>query len=100
HTRVQGDWSSDVCPSDLRRATQIAPIIVTSALEGDHVSIHSAVLPRGKKRAGERGAGRGEGVPGVTELNLRCASRNKDGTDDIRSEERRVGKRAALHGLR
>src|SRR2546426_12523826 len=31
HTRLQGDWSSDVCSSDLSAQGQIAPVVIAGA---------------------------------------------------------------------
>src|SRR5256885_4691475 len=76
HTRLQGDWSSDVCSSDLRQKTRIGARM-------------SALLE-------VRGVGSGYGdVPVLSDVSLAV------GTDEIvsvvgangaRSEERRVGK--------
>src|SRR5207248_5544655 len=92
HTRSYGDWSSDVCSSDLvqdprgvdrRRATRGQP----GAREGCVRHVESgraggpADGPRGCGRGGVRGHARGRGdVPALRE--------EREG----RSEERRVGK--------
>src|SRR5688500_20239935 len=69
HTRLQGDWSSDVCSSDLGRLRR----------DGHPVSVRS-----GRGAAAIRGG----------ELGGRTASRPRHfgGDQGVRSEERRVGK--------
>src|SRR2546426_2347892 len=73
HTRLQGDWSSDVCSSDLCR------------LAGDH----GAAVGHFEAALAERGEGKGEisGRTRVAALQGLAYSLLK-----TRSEERRVGK--------
>src|SRR5437762_6183842 len=77
HTRYIGDWSSDVCSSDLERA----------AAGADRARDAAAVAPRGGRAAG------GAGPRGVGPRDARgrrpLARRPGAGA---RSEERRVGK--------
>src|SRR5256885_12793328 len=76
HTRLQGDWSSDVCSSDL-----------TSRCEGAPRHLHArGTPPRGRAGTREGGCCRN---PGLGPLRER-ADRRRDRQG--RSEERRVGK--------
>src|SRR5256885_2272397 len=76
HTRLQGDWSSDVCSSDLLQVHQLA--------EG---------LVYGDKRS--FGVGQTHAIHGVfpnrVEEHFALVQR-RFGSDTVRSEERRVGK--------
>src|SRR3989454_9993982 len=45
HTRLQGDWSSDVCSSDLRVRERVAPRVQLAAVD---------LLPRARAGLGER----------------------------------------------
>src|SRR5256885_5689951 len=77
HTRLQGDWSSDVCSSDLRRTVRKIPA-------------------RGRRRA-PRGAAldhlrQSEGQRLSRALPLFALARQAAGRSSRRSEERRVGK--------
>src|SRR5256885_8476437 len=75
HTRLQGDWSSDVCSSDLTRGHYPAPL---AALE---------VMEYGMSHGVERGLARE--VDAVAPLILGDVAQN---LVRLRSEERRVGK--------
>src|SRR5207248_5604032 len=79
HTRSYGDWSSDVCSSDLGRR---------SARESAAESDHSLRRPREPHRP-EIPAG-----PGQSVRNGRAGARHL-----LRSEERRVGKEWRSGGL-
>src|SRR3989454_2217531 len=48
HTRLQGDWSSDVCSSDLRPLYRVELSVLRKALDGDHFR---AVSLNGEHRA-------------------------------------------------
>src|SRR5256885_6858517 len=77
HTRLQGDWSSDVCSSDLIMAN-------THSLTGDYLARRKRIPLPEKRREGN---GRSLIIKGAREHNL------KNVTVEIpRSEERRVGK--------
>src|SRR5256885_12938696 len=75
HTRLQGDWSSDVCSSDL-------------GLDPEDDRVDRAVLELAASMGGSISAEHGIGVAKREFLHL-CRT-----TDEIaaRSEERRVGK--------
>src|SRR5256885_3571688 len=74
HTRLQGDWSSDVCSSDLCRSSRKSPLEVFSYW-------HTRVSTIGaSRRAGNRRA-----TYSRTALVI-------SGETILRSEERRVGK--------
>src|SRR5205807_5634876 len=77
HTRLQGDWSSDVCSSDLTSST-------SKAREKAGCGLPSARADMGQLRIREGRAGNELREPGPLEL------RNEGPA--IRSEERRVGK--------
>src|SRR5256885_2433617 len=76
HTRLQGDWSSDVCSSDLLPRSR-GPVVVA-------------------ERLAERRTEAGVGVEGVQRALQRAWERWQigplRGVADDRSEERRVGK--------
>src|SRR5256885_3478300 len=77
HTRLQGDWSSDVCSSDLRTNT------LTLKLDGDKLT--------GKVES----PGRPGGDPTSTEIKdakIKDSDISFSVTREFRSEERRVGK--------
>src|SRR5256885_12191139 len=79
HTRLQGDWSSDVCSSDLKDR-RVTPLEVSAE-----------ILRVLKKRAEDQLGGELDGavitVPAYFDDAQRQATR-----DAARSEERRVGK--------
>src|SRR5207248_3434273 len=78
HTRSYGDWSSDVCSSDLRGT------IKAQARGKPHWSRHFTALlrtPRGPKR---------RPGPGAVAIRQNCAMNRE--AKKARSEERRVGK--------
>src|SRR5205807_2889795 len=85
HTRLQGDWSSDVCSSDLKGAQlcrSAGTYAKLSNKEGDYATL---VLPSGETRR----------VP------IDCrATIGQTGNPDsrLRSEERRVGKECRSRG--
>src|SRR2546426_7179152 len=74
HTRLQGDWSSDVCSSDLWRgrttdtawprprnpSTSRARVIATPLISGGYVSLttHTRRRERGTSRSEERRVGK------------------------------------------
>src|SRR5438876_3375019 len=77
HTRWTGDWSSDVCSSDLVAVVgEEYPVV--GRRPGQHLGIGRALR---------------QGVPGAYQIQLRqaAAQATKNLTAD-RSEERRVGK--------
>src|SRR5688500_20274507 len=74
HTRLQGDWSSDVCSSDLERSIRSTPSEISSPTKTIPLSL-ATDMPR-KKRPNDGSVSQSE-----------------------RSEERRVGK-SADGGLR
>src|SRR5256885_16698030 len=72
HTRLQGDWSSDVCSSDLSSGATYSPNVAPAALEiFSSISVPPKSLVPACKQASE-----------------------------VRSEERRVGKSVDLGGRR
>src|SRR5205807_4917519 len=76
HTRLQGDWSSDVCSSDLAVDRQAFLDLGLAVIDGhgiDHVLRGSSSAPRTS------------GAPF-------CPPRTAPAPDVPRSEERRVGK--------
>src|SRR5256885_8771987 len=70
HTRLQGDWSSDVCSSDLPNDGSTSPLADVSTVEARR-SAYDMLLRKGLIRVGL-------GIPKEAEFE--------------RSEERRVGK--------
>src|SRR5205807_6065166 len=82
HTRLQGDWSSDVCSSDLAEGASLAG----RALDGDSATVHFDQL------ATDREAQAGALVLAAdAALSLRKAFEDPLRVLN-RSEERRVGK--------
>src|SRR5205807_4961140 len=78
HTRLQGDWSSDVCSSDL--ADLLRP----------HRGLHQRRAPRLARPVGEAGVGRlCRGGPSLPPPALRTAHRGPERAR--RSEARRAG---------
>src|SRR5256885_10732700 len=77
HTRLQGDWSSDVCSSDLVAHEDHAGRDPNGP-EAEHIALRRRTLPRD-------GA-----VRGVEGEDVRRPG--EGGGVDLRSEERRVGK--------
>src|SRR5256885_3601779 len=67
HTRLQGDWSSDVCSSDLRLGDQVQ-IIPEAKVQSEVISYAPFILGEGGIllkigiRGGSRGASAGEGL--------------------------------------
>src|SRR5256885_8707818 len=85
HTRLQGDWSSDVCSSDLKQA------LVTLSRENS-INEHRALDLANNVRVDLYG----EPLPAFfSQENERNAA-----VDKLRSEERRVGKSVDLGGRR
>src|SRR5205807_3263989 len=82
HTRLQGDWSSDVCSSDLGEDGEIAR--GDGAIRADELNIdRRAVAERGSNGPAVQRHGSGNQDDGhLHDCTLRTA----------RSEERRVGK--------
>src|SRR5690348_18492137 len=74
HTRWTGDWSSDVCSSDLAQAGERAAVVV----RGRRERVQDLAEP---VRAGVRDAGAPRGE-----------QHGDRGAEEHRSEERRVGK--------
>src|SRR5205807_6534533 len=71
HTRLQGDWSSDVCSSDLGPAAAWAA----------------------DRRSADRNGARWSAAHAAAGPGRRCAPRPSEGAEkEMRSEERRVGK--------
>src|SRR5262249_58233290 len=90
-TRLVSDWSSDVCSSDL------AGRVV--ALEGQRQTLASGdrlVSDRRQGRWGGRVHLHGEGLRAVREVGVAAVG----GGDDMRSEERRVGKECGCGWVR
>src|SRR5205807_6906667 len=89
HTRLQGDWSSDVCSSDLREVPAIVDVETWN--EAQRVLHANFILnPRGARR---RYLLRGLikcGICGLTYVGVAYHD-GRDG-ERLRSEERRVGK--------
>src|SRR5688500_19416392 len=85
HTRLQGDWSSDVCSSDLPCAQRC-----TSSAE--HASpAETSVFSDRHSASGKRESTDGGNVTMlIAQRSISCIS-SRDGTS-TRSEERRVGK--------
>src|SRR5256885_10990169 len=79
HTKLQGDWSSDVCSSDLELLSDEAAVVANRAAEFPPAIGANALVVVNLTCAGLRRCSR-EGV-----ATLRTA-------DQPRSEERRVGK--------
>src|SRR5256885_10488303 len=80
HTRLQGDWSSDVCSSDLRRrAEPCRPVY-----KGNDALLHLARLRRTERAQGNKHSRARTATELTTESELKVIS--------ARSEERRVGK--------
>src|SRR5256885_8617508 len=77
HTRLQGDWSSDVCSSDLNRLTR--PLIISLV-----VGVGLSVIIVSGQTARERVGTADEGNSAVAAISAREMF--------DRSEERRVGK--------
>src|SRR5688500_20247111 len=77
HTRLQGDWSSDVCSSDLfRKCTGIES--ETETIEYKEATKDGKMIIRK--------------VPGAMKWSDITLERRVDGSKALRSEERRVGK--------
>src|SRR5256885_4698254 len=87
HTRLQGDWSSDVCSSDLRGGAGAATWCTAAVRPGPGRSVGR--LPR----AAGGGLGRA-GVSPVLQAGEAAilAARDPRAREEKRSEERRVGK--------
>src|SRR5207248_4740280 len=84
HTRSYGDWSSDVCSSDLETG---AP---ARRLRG-RVAAHT-VEQRGEEAIGERVRVAAGPEPGVGPVGGREEEERRGRDVEVRSEERRVGK--------
>src|SRR5205085_9936659 len=80
HTRVDCDWSSDVCSSDL-------------TLAGDEVVELRHAVRGGRRREGRVGGGEHGGGGELTDGHVVGVAVGAEGVEgDDRSEERRVGK--------
>src|SRR5256885_4418063 len=53
HTRLQGDWSSDVCSSDLRSGDFVSDRLEVRVLEGGGQHTDAVDLPSGRDRLGD-----------------------------------------------
>src|SRR5205807_4284264 len=92
HTRLQGDWSSDVCSSDLLAGAGARP---AGAAHAERLS-----EPVAEPLPAASGVGERAGAGGFSARHLDAPSGGGAGTDsrgslfgaDGRSEERRVGK--------
>src|SRR5256885_7293364 len=78
HTRLQGDWSSDVCSSDLGTLPGIQNNIVRGTLKAVALSATSYTT--------------GQSVTWVEGRDIELWQRPQRRTEMTRSEERRVGK--------
>src|SRR5256885_8903772 len=78
HTRLQGDWSSDVCSSDLRPGDRDAPSPATGRAGTRHAGVLPDSLPDGRVH-----------LPGAVS---RASRAGHHPGAELRSEERRVGK--------
>src|SRR5207248_5910356 len=99
HTRSYGDWSSDVCSSDLLVEEECAAIrhLETAALARQRAG-EGALLVTEQLRLDERVRERG-----AAHLDERLVLARRvvvDGVSDQRSEERRVGKGGGCGGAR
>src|SRR5688500_20296772 len=81
HTRLQGDWSSDVCSSDLLQLYRSDDVLGTGF--GKRVMVRLPVQ---------------EQAPGNAGLLRESPRRRQSGRHRIRSEERRVGKEGRGRG--
>src|SRR5256885_8173734 len=79
HTRLQGDWSSDVCSSDLDGLEK----------HWDRATVMANIIDLGSLRARAEAAGAAAKIP--PELG-EVAARTQNVSGLTRSEERRVGK--------
>src|SRR5256885_2921347 len=77
HTRLQGDWSSDVCSSDLADSAVTPEQVLSSRLVADPLT-SMMCTPWG------------EGAAAIVLCS--AAGRDRLGSGAVRSEERRVGK--------
>src|SRR5205807_6709554 len=83
HTRLQGDWSSDVCSSDLNRAAATRWAV-------KHKVVDDLVLDGPASRSGT--VGNANLRIDVLDVVLGRPRRDEQLRRDLRSEERRVGK--------
>src|SRR5690348_18467348 len=79
HTRWTGDWSSDVCSSDLRRYRRAGRRV------GDQRADRLSRIGRERRDVDERG-----------DLGMGAGLSDDDSAVGMRSEERRVGKEGRL----
>src|SRR5205807_4735354 len=84
HTRLQGDWSSDVCSSDLRVVAEVGAVF----------DIHFKAAHDAEAVDGGRRHGHDERFLDIRELLIQSADDGQSVEFGIlaRSEERRVGK--------
>src|SRR5437867_6674319 len=80
HTRSYGDWSSDVCSSDLDGAPEVCTIVFYAAVKDDRAYLRRTVSICSR---------RGPSVSVPPNIDRPCAIQ-------ARSEERRVGKECRL----
>src|SRR5690606_40489781 len=88
HTRFSRDWSSDVCSSDLTELAYLVDVL-TAAIEAGATTLNipdtvGYTVPAEFDRLFRALREQVPGIDGVT-LSVHCH-------DDLRSEERRVGK--------
>src|SRR5256885_6529620 len=77
HTRLQGDWSSDVCSSDLRNGQLEASAVGTQKAKDERERLaQESVIAKAQ----------------IQELQKRLDLEEQQRSQDVRSEERRVGK--------
>src|SRR5205807_5598079 len=90
HTRLQGDWSSDVCSSDLRMSRTLAVIFFIVALLSPHSNANGAAA--GKKLVIAYAAMNARVCPLWAPRERGFFSKYGFDAETLRSEERRVGK--------
>src|SRR5207248_4894156 len=91
HTRSYGDWSSDVCSSDLKRVSRLVGRDVVQRLAlrvAKRVYLAAILIPLGEGDAGGRRIVRAGAPPDAVVV---LADALRDGDLRARSEERRVG---------
>src|SRR5205807_7275681 len=89
HTRLQGDWSSDVCSSDLNDDVAVEDSLYTAGRRGTGVTVLVEKIAGAKAEAGGSLA---EVAAIARKVNERGRSFGVALTSCARSEERRVGK--------
>src|SRR5205807_5045279 len=94
HTRLQGDWSSDVCSSDLLVPEPITEVFSPSLLVSQAAVLDAAILGAETVAGQPTVVTRGEAL--LSALDLHPA--REDDEAEGRSEERRVGKEGRCGG--